>query len=253
MTTFQQWLKDIESEVESNILENRVYESYVHNVDYDADLDSFYIFRSEGKDEEINFRGKPAILLAPLKKIDLIPEKINLRFGGDWKNWFSDKSTYVHVSNVWLKAVAEVNKKIINTLTKDLREVDIKKSDYDGIDEATKMIVTHTYPDILLLNYIQLSILLKNKNFKHCSQLHPTLVEEKGNAFGGMFGSLSVYWNLGLSPDEGIIYGKKSSNLKMTTLDVGFDSYTEPKILHVNEILCAWFDNKDTAVKIKIV
>ena len=252
--TFQQWLKNIVSEVESNIRESRVYESYFHNVDYDADPDSFNFFRSERGDEFFKYSGKEYIKVASLKKIDLNPEKINLRFGKDWNTRFSDKSTFVDVSDVWRTAIGEENKIIINTLMKVLEKVEIKKSDYKGIDEAIERIIYFSYPDIyLLLNPIQISNLLKNNNFKHKSQLNPTFVEEKGKAFEGFLGSLSVYWNFGLSPNEGIIYEKKASNLKITSLDVGFDSDTDPEILHVNEMLYAWFDDTHSAVKVRIV
>ena len=252
--TLEDWLNDIESKVKSNILESRIYESYFFDVDYDADPDPFYIFRAEGEERIETIKGRTTIILAPLRAQKVYPVEINLRFGGEWKIWFSDPTTFVHLGHVWRKAVTEENKKIMEILTKDLEEVEIKSSNYDDIEIAQEMVVSNNnFPDVLLLNYIQLSNLLKIRRFKHYSQLPQTFIEKRGKAFGGIFGALSVYWNQGLSIDEGIIYERRPSNLKMTRLDVGFNSYTDPEILHVNEHLYAWFTEEGSAVKLKII
>ena len=67
-----------------------------------------------------------------------------------------------------------------------------------------------------------------------------------------MLRGMYVHWNQGLPVNKGIIYDNMSSRLKMTPLDIKFNDYENPEVLHVNEKLYAWFTNKKSGMKINI-
>jgi len=246
--SLESWLKNLEDKITTEIQERRSYDSYFFRTFYDAD--PFYIWKHDLEPETITRRGA-TITRIPSPKIDLVtPKIINLEYSGNWKSLFEEQRI-VHINPICKEAILKEQAAVVETLMKDIKEVKVESADFIEIRRAQEIIESHDkFADILLIHPITLTLLLKTTNFRHKSMLHPYFVESQGKDYVGELGTLSVFWTFGLPKNVGLMYNKGSAYLRIHPLDIGFDSYVEPKVLRIFEELYAWFDKEDVGVKV---
>lgn len=249
MATLRDWLDDHVKTIRDGIIEGRGYKHYFDHVFESSDR--FYIFKPEGRPTIVTRDRATIIEMPPIRSYDVEPAKIEIGIRNDWRQKFTD-----NIIMIFGRLIADIrkmeNKFVIDTFTKDTREVELKP-DLSNLDDVQRIIESnHGYPDTMLVNFMKIRDLRRLQDFIPYYNLPEYYVKQKGERhFQGMLGHISVYGSTGLSREEGVLYSKRESLLKMTPLDVGFDSYENPKVLHINEQLYAWPEYDGIVVKLK--
>jgi len=249
MATLRDWLDDHVKIIREGIIEGRGYKHYFDRVIESSDR--FYIFKPEGRPSIVT-RGRATMIeMPPIRSIEVEPEKIDLRIRTDWRQKFKDN--LIIILGPLIRDISKKeNKLVIDTFTKDAQEVEIEP-DFSNLEDAQRIIESNQgYPDTMLVNFTKLSDLRKLNEFIPYYKFPEYYVKQKGERyFQGMLGHISVYGSRGLSREEGVLFSKRESLLKMTPLDAGFDSYENPKVLYIKEQLYAWIEYDGTVIKLK--
>lgn len=91
----------------------------------------------------------------------------------------------------------------------------------------------------------------KSDSFIPNYKLSQDYVEQKGGRdhYWGMFENIDVYLSKGLNNNQGVLYEKNNSYLRLIPLEVLFDSYESPRLLVIRESLYAWSES-DTVISL---
>jgi len=250
--SLKEWLEHLEADLSKDIKEGRRFRSYVGEVI--CNTESFYTWKKGGRDT-VRKEGNATIIdLAPFQTKAVSPIPIRFRLSGDWYNYYEGKTILV-LGGICRSVVSLEEKAIFDTLAKDVKVFELSSNvcKLDMLQEAIHFIGSEgSFADTLLVNPLQIPKLLGEKGFIPRWSLGQGYIEQKGEAFAGLLGHLSVYETAELSVSEVLLYEKSETRVRKTPIVVKFDDYSNPKILAIKEDIFAWTLDNESIAKIAL-